>query len=156
MSLIRIVYISKYKLHKIVDEYIDTLTDILRSAQRNNKPRNVTGALLFDDEYFVQALEGEEADVKAIFDKICKDDRHFQITCIEKTAVKARIFGNWWMAGLLKSGKTAALFEPYQRDGRFDPSKMTADEILSLMQALTEAGLDRRLAADAGPAARAS
>jgi hypothetical protein len=147
MSLVRIVYLSKYKLLPSFGDYMGQLKDILASAQRNNEPRNVTGALLFDDEYFVQALEGEEADVKVIFGKICQDNRHFDITVVEKANVPSRLFANWWMAGLLKAGKTAALFEPYQRDGRFDPLKMTANEILSLMQALTAAGLDRRLAA---------
>jgi hypothetical protein len=152
MPLVRIIYLSKYKLLPSFADYMGQLKDILASSQRNNKPRNVTGALLFDDEYFVQALEGDEADVKVIFDKICQDDRHFNLTVVEKANAPSRVFANWWMAGLLKAGQTAALFEPYQRDGRFDPLKMTANEVLSLMQALTVAGVDRRLAVETGPA----
>jgi hypothetical protein len=126
MSLIRIVYVSKYKIPPRLGfgAYIKDIKDILASAQRNNKARNVTGALLFDDAFFVQALEGEEADVKAIFAKIGADQRHYEITAIMEAAAPSRLFGNWWMAGLLKSGMTASLFELYRRDGKFDPSKL--------------------------------
>ena len=42
---------------------------ILRHARQKNKLRNVTGLLVFVDNTFLQVLEGEETDVKNVFDK---------------------------------------------------------------------------------------
>jgi hypothetical protein len=149
VSITRLTYISKYRVHYGDKKPFEELHDILNSARRNNSTKNVTGALIFDDEWFVQALEGESDDVMSILRKVEADHRHIDVKIIETATVPSRCFGNWWMGGLVRSGKTASLFVPYLVDGRFDPSHMTADQILSLMVALTAAGADRELAPNA-------
>lgn len=93
MSLIALVYVSVASYPMSDDE----LKEILAVARRNNSERNVTGMLLYRDEYFIQALEGEEADVNAIYDKICQDKRHRNIITVYKNPIVARSFDNWSM-----------------------------------------------------------
>ena len=147
MALTRLIYFSEYRISVAAKRPMQVLNEILDSSIRNNQPRNVTGALIFDSDWFVQTLEGERADVLAIFKKIEQDKRHAHVTLVEVKSVDERHFGNWWMGALVRNSKTAAIFDPYLRDGRFDPANMTGDEILSLTIALAEAGVGRRLAA---------
>jgi hypothetical protein len=129
------------------DKYVNVLHEILETAKKHNSEYDLTGALLFDDLHFIQFLEGPREDVMALFARIERDERHYQVTVIEMTTPPARIFGNWWMAGLLRSGETASLFEPYRRNGVFDPFVLTAGEILSLMVDLAAASPARQSAA---------
>lgn len=73
------------------------LTDILNSSRKNNKERNVTGLLMYCDGNFVQLIEGEEEDVKAIYAAIEKDGRHKNIILLISSASEQRNFPDWTM-----------------------------------------------------------
>lgn len=76
------------------------LLEILRTSRKNNVENNLTGMLLYKEGNFLQILEGEEPDVKFIFEKIKKDPRHTDIIIIFEGVSEAREFGNWQMAFL--------------------------------------------------------
>lgn len=76
------------------------LLEILRTSRKNNIENNVTGLLLYKEGNFLQILEGEEADVKFIFEKIKKDTRHTDIIIIFEEPTETREFDNWQMAFL--------------------------------------------------------
>ena len=46
---------------------------LFSTARSNNKKRNVSGALLVSGDWFVQVLEGDEADVRSLFGVIEQD-----------------------------------------------------------------------------------
>ena len=71
---------------------------IFLSARGNNRELDVTGALLVTADRFVQALEGDEATVRALYDRIEKDSRHDDVTLIDAEAVAQRVFSRWAMA----------------------------------------------------------
>ncbi len=77
-----------------VQEQLDTL---VAHAQRNNQQHNVTGALFYHNGNFMQVLEGEETDVKEIYQKIQKDSRHKNIITLIDTPVQKRGFSDWSM-----------------------------------------------------------
>jgi hypothetical protein len=60
MGLVSLVYVSVAR-ELMSDE---DLKAILEVARRKNAERNITGMLLYRSGYFIQALEGEEADVE--------------------------------------------------------------------------------------------
>ena len=64
----------------------------------------MTGALLITDHYFVQALEGDEAAVTSLYERIREDDRHDQVSLVESGAVDGRVFHRWSMAQVSRSG----------------------------------------------------
>lgn len=81
------------------------LAQIFDVARSNNKKAGVTGALLITDHYFVQALEGDEATVTALFERIRDDTRHEQVSVLESGAADSRVFSKWSMAQVSRSGR---------------------------------------------------
>jgi hypothetical protein len=75
----------------------DQLIDILNSARKNNLKYNVTGVLLYSEGVFIQVLEGNEADVDAIFSKIQADTRHKNIMTLIDAPIEQRDFADWAM-----------------------------------------------------------
>ena len=71
---------------------------ILAAARRKNELAGIKGLLLFDGRRFLQALEGEESQVGATFERIKGDDRHRAIVVLSSRAIAARQFGDWAMA----------------------------------------------------------
>jgi hypothetical protein len=55
------------------------VSDIITMSRVANEARGLTGALIFDGEYFCQLLEGEEAQVVALMDRIAADTRHINV-----------------------------------------------------------------------------
>ena len=72
--------------------------DALVSQARNfNLQENITGVLVYVDEVFVQALEGERTCIQKLYEKICEDERHHSVTTLEDGALKTRRFSGWSM-----------------------------------------------------------
>lgn len=76
----------------------DDCTHILMQSRQNNPRDGITGALVFTGSHFVQALEGEEANVRKAYKRISKDPRHQDITCIVEEKIESAEFGRWSMA----------------------------------------------------------
>jgi len=74
-------------------------------ARSNNKQQHITGALLLDDERFVQVLEGDEAAVRALFTHISGDPRHDSVVLLESGPVAGRVFSRWAMAKVGQDGE---------------------------------------------------
>lgn len=75
----------------------DVLIEILKVAHKNNTERNVTGVLLYSEGTFIQVLEGEDADVDAIYARISIDLRHKHIIKLIDEPITGRSFGEWAM-----------------------------------------------------------
>jgi len=87
--------------------YVSTATHLLEPAKlqalltqsrTNNARLGVTGALLYNDGNFMQALEGDDAIVSALYATIVADPRHYDVTTILERPQPARLFGDWTMA----------------------------------------------------------
>jgi hypothetical protein len=98
----RLVYRSRSRIPS--DDRSVGLADIFSVARTNNKRAGVTGALLVTDHWFVQALEGDEATVRGLYERIAKDARHDDVTVLETGAVDGRVFGRWAMAQVSSLG----------------------------------------------------
>jgi hypothetical protein len=74
------------------------LDEILAVSRRNNAAAGVTGLLLSGGRRFLQALEGPEGPVRATFNRIARDPRHFAIVELNNREIANRQFGDWAMA----------------------------------------------------------
>ena len=76
------------------------LKKLLLRARLRNHETNVTGILIYHEGNFLQALEGDETAVRAIFSRIENDARHGDIRVLHSSGSlgKRRLFGDWSMA----------------------------------------------------------
>ena len=99
-DLYRIVYCSR----NLIDEHSTSTTHdselerILNASRVNNRSVEVTGALLFNREFFAQVLEGPRTSVETTFERIQRDRRHGEVTVVENGFAGARDFPEWAMA----------------------------------------------------------
>lgn len=74
------------------------LADILTVSRANNTSLNVTGILLYSNGNIAQVLEGEQAVVKNLYEKIEKDQRHRNVLLLASGEFAERSFSEWSMA----------------------------------------------------------
>ena len=92
-QLVQLVY-SSAAVRPFAPDEIEAL--LLKSAV-NNSVLGVTGMLLYEEESFFQVLEGESGTVRRLFEMICKDSRHVQVTEIIFEPIAERSFSEWSM-----------------------------------------------------------
>ena len=96
-DLFRLVYRSHSALDGSAPRVQAMIEGIIECSQRRNADAGITGALIYTQSLFVQALEGPALAVEAAFDRICCDLRHEKIEVAEYGPVLERGFGNWSM-----------------------------------------------------------
>ena len=75
----------------------DQIGSILDASVSNNYERYLTGFLAHNGKHFMQALEGEEPEVKAIYERILADDRHYGVVQLIGESITQRAFPDWAM-----------------------------------------------------------
>jgi hypothetical protein len=103
MPVSQLVYLSRATMH--VDRA--ELVDITNVSVANNRGRDVTGALLFCNGYFLQILEGTKEVVEQLLAKISTDERHADVQVLERREASQRAFGEWGMACLHEASMTS-------------------------------------------------
>ena len=146
MPFTRLTFYSQNNIDPAAGSVIRTLNNILSASNRNNKQAGLTGALIFDDAWFLQVLEGEREVVWRTFERIRDDERHDQAIVAEVVETGARRFGAWSMGLATRKPATEPLFTPFSRDGRLDPPNMSAAQMLALIIGVSRLGLSRELA----------
>lgn len=92
--MIRLTYISQ-AINGLDPATVQHIGEI---SARNNQAAEITGVLLFIDGVFFQILEGDEAVVKQLYEKILADERHNNIICLKtERNVETRMFPEWAM-----------------------------------------------------------
>lgn len=99
MSLIRLAYASEatFNAHPLERGIEPNVARILLASRRNNPKRGLVGGLYYGDNRFFQYLEGEEAEVRAVYEKIQGDPRHRNVKTLIEEPLEARTFTNWSM-----------------------------------------------------------
>ena len=81
------------------------IQEILASSQIKNARLQVTGLLVYRSGNFIQYIEGPQESINSLYQSICKDSRHRDMTVIDEGTVNARLFGDWQMGYRLYSGR---------------------------------------------------
>ena len=138
MTIVRLTYFSRNHLDRLGEPKQDRIHDILIESVANNRRDDLTGALIHDDKWFAQALEGPEPMVSATFERILRDPRHADVRLIKMQPVAARRFAALWMACVARSEDNADLFRHHCESEGFDPQLMRADRLGDLIEAVME------------------
>jgi hypothetical protein len=94
MSLYHLIYESR-AVQPFADEELKYL---LHQSRLYNAQHNVSGLLLYSaDKRFLQVLEGEQAEVLALYQRIAQDLRHDTCTILLSGPLTKRRFGEWRM-----------------------------------------------------------
>ncbi len=119
MALTSLVYVSL--ANKDMQE--SDLAALLSQARRNNEKLSITGMLLYRDRLFMQALEGEEDRINALYERIRQDSRHRDVTTVSIRPIEARSFADWTMGFSLIDNETVEGMEGYT-DFLENPSRL--------------------------------
>mmetsp|Transcript_7246 Transcript_7246/g.18509 ORF Transcript_7246/g.18509 Transcript_7246/m.18509 type:complete len:166 (-) Transcript_7246:78-575(-) len=104
MPLYRLVYSSEVKpLPEFEGKEAEMIEEIREKAAVKNKRLDVSGVLLYNDaaQELVQVLEGEESEVRSLFNAIKEDVRHSTVKVLVEGPAKQRDYAEW---GMLKGG----------------------------------------------------
>lgn len=91
--MIQIVYISS----AVAPWSTEQLLELLQQCLKNNSARGVTGMLLYGEDTFLQALEGDDAVIDALIEKIARDPRHAKIQLLHRRPIERRQYAEWSM-----------------------------------------------------------
>ena len=75
----------------------EELLDLLQQAREKNARLGITGILLYKKGKFMQALEGEETALRALYSTIRADRRHRQIVTLADLPIAKPRFSEWSM-----------------------------------------------------------
>lgn len=92
-AMIQIAYVSSTRGLLSADQLVRLLT----KSRENNAEAGITGMLLYKDGNVLQILEGSAETVRALFDRIRRDQRHTGVIKLYQKAITERDFPEWLM-----------------------------------------------------------
>ena len=102
----QLVYYSRNVVAGNDRSMLMNLRDIVSASQRNNSRDGITGFLIFDKTWFIQVLEGDQAQVSSTYTRIARDPRHTSATILDARNVQGRSFPNWTMGGAMRNPRS--------------------------------------------------
>jgi hypothetical protein len=145
MPLSRLIYYSENQLDPHNGPILTQLKNIVAVSKKNNQAQDITGALAFDDLWFIQTLEGERITVLQTFERLKEDERHANIMLVELRDIDQRLFGNWWMGLATRNEITMPGFEPFLQNGRLMPHGMSGEQFLTLITSVAKLSESRKI-----------
>lgn len=130
--LIRLCYASLRQNH---EDLLQDLSDILTKSRHFNIHHEIYGVLYYANSSFFQCLEGEQAIVYALLEKIKKDTRHHNLFCFEHTEINEIHFKKWSMKYVDKNQYVDHFFKTKNFD-TFQPLSLKQSEINDLVTIL--------------------
>ena len=73
------------------------LIEIHQTAKRLNALDGITGLLIFNGTRFLQIIEGDEAAIDDLIDRLRRDDRHSAVEIRDCRFAERRVFSDWSM-----------------------------------------------------------
>ena len=93
MALAQLIYVSRASKALVGDD----LQAVAAQSATDNAKRDVTGVLLCCGPHLMQLLEGEVAEIVALFEHIRRDPRHSEVELLICKNVNKRLCPDWGM-----------------------------------------------------------
>ncbi|MGB3798041.1 MAG: BLUF domain-containing protein [Alteraurantiacibacter sp.] len=107
MPLSRLLYTSDACIRDSDAPAIIQVHEMAHASSRRNAASQLTGALLFVENQFIQVLEGDPEAIEQTFEKICCDLRHTNVKLVDLASVSERMFPEWEMKVLSEMQETS-------------------------------------------------
>ncbi len=123
-----------------VDFSFEQTEQILTASRRNNAKAGLTGALIYDNHTFLQWIEGEETEIRAVFERISSDHRHSDIKLLLVRKLDGRWFPDWSMTAAVTQDQTLRSLKlvSHLSLSQFDPFGWSEANALSFMDTLSD------------------
>ena len=139
MTLQRIVFYSTNNT-PFTDELINDLAEgILESCVRHDPNGDLTGALLFNERYFVQVMEGDRIALAAKMWALAADKRHSTMVMLSADDIERRTFARWSVGFAGRSVASERLCLRFGASRTLDPTTMTGRAVLDLLTEFAQA-----------------
>ena len=130
MNVVRLIYVSHFSGSVNPND----IQDILAISRKNNEAWGITGALCYDQNFFLQCLEGPRERVNTLYRQILSDERHQQVTLLDYSDLHQRRFAKWSMAYARIDESTESIILKYSGSKVFAPFSMTSKQALGLIE----------------------
>lgn len=134
MSCKRLIFCSKAKENLTYDD----IQSILTMSSKKDKLLDITGFLLWDKEYFIQCMEGDEASVMALFGRIKHDYRHYDVRMLGVCDANTKVFESWTAGAVNSRSLTQKMMFFCLERGEVDIDTLTFKQADCLLQSLSE------------------
>lgn len=131
MYLTRLLYVSERDPGKHFN-----VEQLLESARHFNAKSEVTGALWFNGDHFIQVLEGGRQAVSATYHRIAADNRHRNIELVDCRVVSERLFFDWNMAYFCDTRANRNRILRFSGRDQLVPREMSPESLLGLMMSM--------------------
>ena len=98
MLLVQSLYFSRVVDLEDPNEFKARVNAIMEASARNNPKLGLTGALIFERGWFLQALEGPRDAVSAMLARIMRDPRHTGLVLADLSEASERRYADWSMS----------------------------------------------------------
>ncbi|MBJ6911639.1 BLUF domain-containing protein, partial [Vibrio cholerae] len=94
---------------------------------------DITGVLYFNNEYFLQCLEGDREKVNLLYNNIIKDHRHNRVVILDYQEIRNRDFQDWSMGYIPISSITKPLVLKFSSSSNFNPYQLSDSSAYMLL-----------------------
>ena len=130
MSYVRLIYASR----ATTAFKPSSVKSILQVARRNNQQNSITGLLCFNQQGFLQCLEGGRAMVNQTFQHILNDPRHENVEILSYDYTSSREFGAWNMGYLQNNQAMRDLLLRNTGVENFLPLSLAPEQALAILR----------------------
>jgi hypothetical protein len=136
MSIFTLSYHSRNLIEDLTMDSLGALEDLLQVSRARNASLGVTGALLFNEGRFLQVLEGDETQVRALYNSILRDRRHSDVTLMTAEPGARRRFARWSMAFVGMTPAARAYYKRFAVETEAERTKVSIDALCELLTKL--------------------
>ncbi|SFR52783.1 Sensors of blue-light using FAD [Marinobacter daqiaonensis] len=138
MSLIRLAYASEatFKPQPAASGVEPHVARILLASRRNNPKYGIVGGLYYGNHHFFQYLEGEEDQVRELYGRIRRDERHRNITTLLEEPLDEVTFTDWSMKYVPQAEDVTRILKRHDMD-QFRPElfdRAMCEEMISVIR----------------------
>jgi Sensors of blue-light using FAD len=145
-SLRQIIYVSQATKPLAQSE----LRELVITASKNNMREDITGALMYLENWFVQILEGFDGPITLMLERIEADHRHKNMRIISDKELDHRFFEDWSMGYVEPDIRDSSIIikelrSPLTSGDRADTVDMPLPQTFAMMKQLykTDQALQR-------------
>jgi hypothetical protein len=113
------------------------LQALLTTARRCNRLHDISGMLVLDSRYFLQAVEGGREALSQLYSNLVRDPRHQRLVLLSFESIEQRHFSDWTMGFAAADASRRRLYLRHGSSARFDPYQLKAAGALALLMELS-------------------